>query len=274
MVIQDKAAMFMLSCDKYSDLWEDFFNLKERFWPDCPYKWYLVTESKDFDRKDVTMIKCGKELDWAGRLRFALNSVDASYIGLFLDDSFLEKKIDTTIIEGLVDFMSEKHVSFISTEKVKPEISNNPNREYFADYLVKIPPHTKYGLDTLGAIWDKKYLLEKLGNGDYNAWQFEINLCNEALTDEGYNGIILADERLPFNISKVPVVIVGKVYPPSIKHFKKLGYNILTRRERMSTIEAGKWRLKIFLEEKVKHGRRFLKWFASTFMGYNFFTEG
>ena len=117
------AAMFMLSCDKYSDLWDDFFNLKERFWPDCPYNWYLVTESKCYKRDGVTLIKCGKELDWAGRLRFALNSVDATYIGIFLDDSFLESKVDTSIIEGLVELMHTRNVSFISTEKVKPEIA-------------------------------------------------------------------------------------------------------------------------------------------------------
>ena len=115
---------------------------------------------------------------------------------------------------------------------------------------------------------------EKLGTGDYNAWQFEINLCNEALTKEGYNGIILADERLPFNISKVPVVIIGKVYPPAIKHFKNIGYEILTKRDKMSALEAWKWRLKTRLEENTKHGRKFMKWFAKTFMGYKFFTEG
>ena len=274
MGMKDKVAMFVLSCDKYSDLWDDFFNLKERFWSDCPYKWYLVTESKDYYRDGVTMIKCGRDLDWAGRLRHAANYIEASYIGLFLDDSFLEKKVDSAIIEGLVDLMIEKHVSFVSTEKIKPEIANNPNKEFFSDHLVKIPPHTKYGLDTLGAIWEKNYLLEKLGTGDYSAWQFEVNLCNEALTEKGYNGIILADERCPFNISRVPVVIIGKVYPPSIKHFSNIGYNILTKRERMSFSEAWRWRLKIYIEENVKHGRKFLKWFAATFMGYNFFTKG
>ena len=273
MTTKEKAVMFMLSCDKYSDLWDDFFNLKELFWPDCPYKWYLVTESKDYVREGVIIIKCGKDLDWAGRLRMAVNSVDTSCIGLFLDDSFLEKKVDTSIVEDLVDIMIENKVSFISTEKVKPEIANNPQKEYFREHLVRIPPHTKYGLDTLGALWDKDYLLEKLGTDDYSAWQFEINLCNEALTEEGYNGIILADERLPFNISKVPVVIIGKVYPPSIKHFNKLGYQILTKRQRMSAVEAWKWRLKTRLEN-AKHGRKIMKWFAVTFMGYEFFTEG
>ena len=55
---KDKMIMLLLSCDKYSDVWDDFFNLKERFWPDCKFKWYLVTESKNYIRKNVSTIIC------------------------------------------------------------------------------------------------------------------------------------------------------------------------------------------------------------------------
>ena len=50
-----KLAILMLSCDKYSDLWDDFFNLKERFWPDCPYHCYLATDTKSI-RERASML--------------------------------------------------------------------------------------------------------------------------------------------------------------------------------------------------------------------------
>jgi hypothetical protein len=32
----DRIAIPVVSCDKYSDLWQPFFALFDRFWPDCP----------------------------------------------------------------------------------------------------------------------------------------------------------------------------------------------------------------------------------------------
>ena len=56
-------SILVLSCDKYKYAWDDFFNLRDIFWPDCPYPWYVVTESEDYDRKDVEVIKCGTDLN-------------------------------------------------------------------------------------------------------------------------------------------------------------------------------------------------------------------
>lgn len=46
-------AILVLSCDKYSDLWDDFFNLKDKFWPECPYSCYLATDTKEYNREGV-----------------------------------------------------------------------------------------------------------------------------------------------------------------------------------------------------------------------------
>lgn len=49
--------ILVLSCDKYKYAWDDFFNLRDKFWPDCPYKWYLVTESADYSCNGVMVWK-------------------------------------------------------------------------------------------------------------------------------------------------------------------------------------------------------------------------
>ena len=81
-------SILVLSCDNYSDLWDDFFNLRDKFWPDCEYRWYVVTETKDYKRNNVEVIKCGKELNWAGRFRKAVQSLDSPLVGVFLEDYF------------------------------------------------------------------------------------------------------------------------------------------------------------------------------------------
>lgn len=265
-------SMLVLSCDKYSDLWDDFFNLRERFWPECPFKWYVVTESKDYDRKGVEVIKCGKDLNWAGRLRKAVQTVNTDYILPILEDNFINAPINNERIINYFSFVKERKVDFLDMSNIFRHKIDNPEKEYYAEHLVIIPKHLRYGLDTAAAIWNKDYLLEKLGDGDYNAWQFEKDRCDEAASEEGYNGLILADELLSMNVSEIPVVIQGKFYPPVIEDFRKRGYEINTSgRPVMSFTETFKYDLKRRVS-RFPYCHGLLKWIGSHLFGYKFFT--
>ncbi len=268
----NKLAMLLLSCDNYSDLWDDFFNLREKFWPDCPYTWYIVTESKDYIRPNVEVIKCGKDLNWAGRFRKAVQSVDKPLIGVFLEDYFINASINNDRISDLVDFMITKEVDFLDLGNVFKHKINQPNKRYFADHLVIIDRHLKYGLDTAAAIWKKEYLLDKLGEGDYSAWKFEADRCAEAASEDGYRGVILADDRLPFNVSEIPVVVQGMFYPPVMDDFRKRGYEILSKRKVMSSWQMFKYDFKRRCA-RIPFGHNFMKWFGTKFLGYKFFTD-
>lgn len=266
-------SMLLLSCDNYSDLWDDFFNLKEKFWPECPYQWYVVTESKDCERENVRAIKCGKELNWSGRFRKAVQTVATPFIGIYLEDYFINSPIDSERIEQLVILMNEKRVDFLDLGNVFKHKINQPNKQYFADHLMIIDKHLRYGLDTAAAIWKKEYLLEKLGEGDYSAWRFEADRCAEAATEEGYNGLILVDDRISFNVSEIPVVVQGMFYPPVIEDFRKRGYEIDTsKRKIMSGTQKFKYDFKRWCV-RIPFGHKFMKWFGTKFLGYKFFTE-
>ena len=269
---KDLLSILVLSCDNYSDLWDDFFNLKEKFWPSCPYKWYVVTESKDFKRENVDVIKCGKELNWAGRFRKAVQTVSTPLVGVFLEDYFINAPIDDDRIKELVAFSVEKGVDFLDLGNVFKHKINQPNKQYFTEHLMIIDKHLRYGLDTAAAIWKKEYLLEKLGEGDYSAWKFEADRCAEAATEEGYNGLILVDDRISFNVSEIPVVVQGKFYPPVIADFRKRGYEIDTSKRTVMS-----WKQKFNYDFKrwcgrIPFGHKFMKWFGTKFLGYKFFT--
>ncbi len=264
--------ILLLSCDNYSDLWDDFFNLRDKFWPECQYQWFIVTESKDYNRNGVSVIKCGKELNWAGRFRKAVQTVSSPLVGVFLEDYFINSPIDNERINRLVDFSIEKGVDFLDLGNVFKHKINQPNKQYYADHLIIIDKHLRYGLDTAAAIWKKEYLLEKLGDGDYSAWKFEADRCAEAASEEGYNGLILVDDRLSFNVSKIPVVVQGKFYPPVVNDFKKRGYEITSQRGVMTSWQRLKYDFKRWCA-RVPFGHKFMKWFGTKFLGYKFFTD-
>lgn len=269
---KDKMALLVLSCDGYSDLWDDFFNLRDRFWPDCPYKWYVVTESKDYQRDGVEVIKCGKDLNWAGRFRKAVKYVNTPYIGLFLDDYFITEKIDTHLINSLVARMETERISLINTSDVFYTIINNRKLEYYDDHLIRIPDNLLYGISTASALWESSYLLSKIGEGDYSAWQFEIDRYKEAKTT-GFGGLLLCDDRMPFHVSKIPVVTQAKYTPAAIKYFKKRGISINGNgRKVMSDWDYFIFNTKLKLS-KVKYGKNFFRWVGKTFFNQKYFMD-
>lgn len=220
-------AILMLSCDKYSDLWDDFFNLKERFWPDCPYHCYLATDTKEYNREGVDVIHFGNIRIWSICATKAIDQIKEPYIALFLEDAFIYKKIDTSIIEENLTLFIEHKMDFLTMER------NRMERKFTSDdqvspHIWRIDRHRKYGIDTSAAIWEKGFLMKELEKEDCNAWQFEVNYCKEAASEEGLKGNIFFDDRQPFNISPIEVVRVGKLNPLALIFFKKHGYIIDT----------------------------------------------
>lgn len=270
---KEELVLLVLSCDAYNDLWDDFFNLKDRFWPECNYKWYLVTESMDYSRQGVEVIKCGKELNWAGRFRKAVNLVDTSFIGVFLEDYFITQRIDDSLISSLVEFMLKNNVSYLNMSNVFKSIINLKEKDYYADHLIRIPNHKRYGITTESSIWNKDFLLKKIGNNDYSAWQFEVDRCKEAESVEGLGGLLLCDDRMPFHVSVVPVVVQGMYYPKAIKEFRKIGYIInVGDRKVMSFPQAMVFKMKIYFSN-IKIGKTIIKKIASFLFGLKYFTK-
>ncbi|MBD5356168.1 MAG: hypothetical protein HDR88_04065 [Bacteroides sp.] len=266
-----KLVLFVLSCDAYQDLWDDFFSLRDKYWADCPFKWYLVTETADFCHNNVTVIKCGDNLNWAGRLKHAIKSVDSHYYGIFLEDYFIYEKIQNEIIIDLIEIMEKHGVTFLNTSDVFRNCIGMKNKSYFRDNLILIPNNKRYGVSTEAGIWQREYLLEKLGDSDYSAWQFEVDRVNEAKSEAGLGGFNLCDDRMPFHASIIPVVIQGKVYPPSRRFFNKQGYTFKTQRENMSLKQVLLYRLKV-KAARIKYGRRLIKWIAIKCLGMKFFS--
>jgi hypothetical protein len=46
----------ILSYDRNSDLWVNYFVLFNKFWPDCPFPVYLQTNSQDIENERITNV--------------------------------------------------------------------------------------------------------------------------------------------------------------------------------------------------------------------------
>ena len=59
-VKKDNIAILVNSFDGYSDLWEIFWDIFEKFGGDCPFTKYIVSNEIGFVRSGVKNIKVGK----------------------------------------------------------------------------------------------------------------------------------------------------------------------------------------------------------------------
>ena len=267
-----KLSILVLSCDDYSDLWDDFFSFKERFWPDCPYPTYLVNDTLPYNRKDVTVLNAGEGVMWSTRVRKALERIDTPYVCPILDDHYIIRKIDTAHFENLVSFAEKNNVSYLAFER-RAFIQPEKEWQYMAPDLVIIPKHLKYGINTSGAIWNKADYMKLIGEEDYSPWKFEYNMCELAKTKDGLPGVLLFDAGLTLNLCEKEIVRQGVFMPDAVKYVKKVtGVNLNTSgRGTMSLWGLFVDRLRA-KASGFKHGRTFIRK-TMKFFGFKFYTD-
>src|SRR3989344_5493514 len=103
-ISKDQCTVVASSFDGNEDLWKPFFTFFFRYWPDCPYPVYLISNFKRFDHSRVTTLTVGTDRKWASNLLMALDQIPSAYIVYLQDDYFLTEKIDTAYIQKLLGY--------------------------------------------------------------------------------------------------------------------------------------------------------------------------
>ena len=177
--MEKSISIFVISFDGYSDVWPVFFECKERFWNDCPYITYLVTNNKDCNEK-CFVIKTGEETNWCDRVLKALDSVKEDAIIVLLEDYLIGSKINNEHFNNYVDFFQNGNANYL-------RLINIPRKHKSSEYdeIYPILKNEEYGISLQPAIWDKQYFKDVLLNveGNRSAWEFEIYLLKKC-TDE------------------------------------------------------------------------------------------
>lgn len=226
MMKDSRLTIIMVSCDDYSDMWSDFFKLKEMNWADCPFETVLANNVKNYQNNSVRVINCGLDAVWSKRTRTALEQIESKYVCFMLEDYFISDKVDTFAIckaLNLMDLKGIKYYKLLSFSKIKTPY-------YDAEDGVRIiPDNLRYGISLQPAIWDREYFLELIGEEDYNPWVFEVRRIEEAKTKEPpFTVLGLYNERNLLNICHM--VVQGKYIPNALKKMEKKGYIVDTHK--------------------------------------------
>ncbi|MDR0396961.1 MAG: hypothetical protein LBH66_06630 [Oscillospiraceae bacterium] len=169
-----RCALYVSSCDKYSDLWRPFFDLLVKYWPDRPYEITLGSESEPFDMEGLSVrcprwFKSGANVPWGLLTMGMLDSIDADYVLFMLDDFFLSRPVDQEMVSRCVDWLdADKDAGgFI----LRPITARLYEQSRYPPFMTLVNTG-RYSEFTQAAVWRKSVLRGLLLPYD-NPWQWE-----------------------------------------------------------------------------------------------------
>jgi len=161
-------ALLVVTCDKYSDLWNLFVGQFRRYWPDCALPKYILTNETTAQFDGFTNLRIGGDVSWSDNLSCALDLIPEDYVLLFLDDLVLKGPVNTALLsEALAWARSVRpdHLRLNATERPDERIDG---------VIGRIREGAIYRTSTVLTLWRKQALRSLLKPGE-SAWQFEID---------------------------------------------------------------------------------------------------
>lgn len=174
-------SILVLSCDKYSDIWNTYFDLFEKNWKECAYKVYLGSNTKTFDKKKVNVLFAGNDVDWSSTAKKIISQIDSPYILVLLEDILVASQVKNQTIESIIKFLNEYNVNFLQLQ-TRP--GSKKQLTYEGIELFESPQKKPMKANVMG-FWKKEYLLKLLLDGE-NPWNFERLGSYRASYDNGF----------------------------------------------------------------------------------------
>lgn len=197
-----RVALMITSCDAYKDCWKPMIYSLDKYWPDCEYPRYIVTNYEEDKRlPNTTFIKIGDDnRSWCTLAKKGLMSINADFILFFQDDYWLSRTVNNEAFKRHLAYMEENTIDYL---KITRDLLRDKFRIGNSMYCEN-PLDVRYSLNTAMAIWRVDTIKDLLIEG-WSGWEFERQiipyiknnhiqiksqcLFSEAITDNGLTDI-------------------------------------------------------------------------------------
>jgi len=176
--MQQDITIVINSCDTYSDLWDPFFALLKKNWPECPYRIILNTEQRkyNFDGLNIDVYNIesrlrNKSIGYGKRFKNVLKHIDTEYVLIMLDDFFIRSEVNTEEIQSCKKWMeSDDKIALISFESVDDSL--NIAAENHPGFVLR-PEYGDYKINLQAGLWRRSRLINLIRDGE-SPWDFEL----------------------------------------------------------------------------------------------------
>jgi len=172
----DDLSILVVSCDKYSELWDNFFQLLFKNWPELKLNEknipiYLISNNKKFSNSRVQPIQIPHEISWSDNVIKALETIKTKYVLILLEDYYITH-LDLNRLSDLYGYMKKSNAAYI---QIYGDFLPGEDRKALNVYDgVSIKqPHEKWRTSLQPCVWRTRELKHMLKSGE-SAWAFEI----------------------------------------------------------------------------------------------------
>lgn len=217
--MKNSVPLIVSSCDKCSDLWQPFFYLVKKFWPNFNRKVYLCTDTKTFacEEFDITCpLRMPSGSTWSENLIALLESIDEEFVLLMLEDFWLKENVDVVKLQQCEKIIkNDPSVGFICLVHQLDPSSENPTSSNYPN-LIEYGRYTPYRVTTQAGLWRRDYLLSLLRKHE-SAWWFEIFGSKRSRRTDYHSYVV---DESAFSYDDGGVLFRGCYVEEHIKFFK------------------------------------------------------
>jgi hypothetical protein len=164
-------AIFVSSSDNYSDIWDLFFDLFYRYWPEFQGKIYLQTQEKEYSHKqlNITCTKVGRLKHFGATLRAGLDKIPEENILFIMIDYIFMGKVNNEQINKYYNFFLTHNADSL---RLVEENFENFNLTDNQDIIECLPPAPNRFFSYQIAFWNKT-VLKEMALPHENPWSSE-----------------------------------------------------------------------------------------------------
>jgi len=239
-MINNLLSILVVSCDKYSDIWEVYIKLFNKYWPECKYERYLLTNKIETQIFGFRSIAIGDDISWSDNLKKGLEKIRSKYVLILIDDHFIVDKVNDEELNNILKYFYNIDGNYLRLYPYPRPIGE------INKFMGSIPEGYLYRTSVISSVWKINVLYDILKEGE-NAWQFELN---GSIRSDKYNGFYAIK-----NINILPTIngiIRGKWNKMAMKILENKGiiFNQINRpimsNKEMIIYYYSLWRSKIF----------------------------
>ncbi|GHU72246.1 hypothetical protein AGMMS49992_07770 [Clostridia bacterium] len=180
-----RCTLYVSSCDAYADLWEPFFLLFKKYWPDCPYPIVLVSETKTFSMEGLDILcprfykKEGNKfvdlnnkrppqasVPWGELNIRSIKTIDTPYLFFILEDFLLSQPVDQSFVD--------KSLVWMEQDSSIGRFGMRPLPQGFKGAPTRYSPYVQVSFAVAQAgLWRKDLFLRSITNPGDGIWKWE-----------------------------------------------------------------------------------------------------
>lgn len=211
--------IFLSSSDAYSDVWELFFSLFKKHWPEYNGVIFLNTQEKEIKVEGLNIVctKLGYLGSFGKEMRVCLNQINSEDVILMLIDFIIMDKVNDSKIREYFKFFKENNLDTLNfmyyESKNQFETSN--------DDLIEVkPPAPFVYFNYQIAFWKKSKLIEMVLPHE-NPWTSEWFGTKRAEKMKLKQVLVKDTAGSPINYHPSGCLAKGKWHPVAVDYLSK-----------------------------------------------------